>query len=58
MTTGILLILVALAFALIVSAGITLPRRRRADGGTPTPTHSGQVESELLRRPLRSRYSA
>lgn len=61
MSTGIALILVAAALASIVSAGILLPRRRddRAEGGFDHSSDTaGEVESELLRRPLRSRYSA
>jgi hypothetical protein len=59
MTTGMTLIVLCVALGLIVSAGILIPRRRRAKGGLNHSTEpTGQVESELLRRPLRSRYSA
>jgi hypothetical protein len=59
MTTGFALILLCLALAMILAAGLTLPSRHTHPNRPETGRDSGgRVESELLRRPLRSRYTA
>jgi hypothetical protein len=59
MTTESALVLLAVAFALIITAGISVPQRRRAaTRADDDSVGSGEVESALLRRPLRSRYPA
>ncbi len=57
MSTATALILLFLALSLAISAGVAAPRRDRP-GGRERPEADGQVESELLRRPLRSRRPA
>jgi hypothetical protein len=56
MTTGIALILLCIALALIVSVGLAISRgQQRTEGLDQSSEGTQPVESELLRRPLRSR---
>ena len=54
MTTPTLLIVLAVVLALLVSVGVFIPTRAKPTEDPDLPP-AGQVESELLRRPLRSR---
>jgi hypothetical protein len=57
MSTVLVLILLFLALALIISAGLVVPQRNPEEPvEEPEVNADGQVESELLRRPLRSRH--
>ncbi len=59
MTFVAALILLCLAVLLVASAGIQIARADRDKNPAPRDAEgTGQVESELLRRPLRSRYDA
>jgi hypothetical protein len=59
MTTGLALIVLGIALALVVSAGLSITRDRGLNEGLDQSSEgTTAVESELLRRPLRSRYSA
>jgi hypothetical protein len=55
MSTAALIVLF-LVLALIVSAGVAIPRAQRNDVADVPENPDGEVESELLRRPLRSRH--
>ena len=52
MSTGLALVLLCLATALVISAAVLIPQLRRSSGDEE---HRGDgiVESPLLRRPLR-----
>jgi hypothetical protein len=53
------LILLCLAVALVASAACAAARQRASEIGFDRSAEgTGEVESELLRRPLRSRYGA
>ena len=55
MTTSVAIVLLGVALALYVTGQLLIPRpNRRAAEPQPVPPSRG-VESELLRRPLRSR---
>ncbi len=59
MSTGLALILLCIALALVVSAGLAISRgQARNEGLDQSSEGTHPVESELLRRPLRSRQPA